>query len=72
MINDPVYATQFYKWDRSDYTLPFEMVPGEPGMVAQADMRAHAKQRRKVASGVRSFVPFLLVTPRFDFLREKT
>jgi hypothetical protein len=59
MINDPAYAAQFYKWDRSNYTLAFEMVPGEAGMVVQADMKAHVKQRRKVASGVRSTVPSL-------------
>lgn len=52
MLNDADYVTQFYKWDRSGYTLPFEVVPGEAGVTIQADMKAHVKQRKKVAAGV--------------------
>lgn len=52
MLNDAEYVTQYYKWNRSDYTLPFEVVPGEAGVTTKADMKAHAKQRKKVAAGV--------------------
>jgi hypothetical protein len=52
MLNDPAYVPQFYKWDRSDYTLSFEVAPGKNGIVSTANMKAHVKQRKRVAVGV--------------------
>jgi hypothetical protein len=43
MLNNPEDIPQYYKWNRSNYTLALESSLGEAGVIIQADVKKHAQ-----------------------------
>jgi hypothetical protein len=52
MINDSQCIQQIYKYDRSDYFLPFEISPGDISIAGIKSMKEHNIRKRKLAAAV--------------------